>query len=388
MLRPRIRESVAVLRTAVASAGLQPSELHGILLVGGSSRIPLVRVMLSSEFDVPVTADVDPEMAVAFGAARRAAAIPAPVLPPLPPPAPLTPPRPTAPSPPTAPRPTAPAPRRRNPIMIAAVGIVAATVLIVAAVLLTSGDDDPSGGATTSTPTDTATNDTEVAEGDDCQRVTALGLANGIRRPDRPAFAEEGCDLVGVNLAGEDLGNVDLSFADFTGADLSGANLASSTCIGCDFTDVDLSNADLGGADLSGADLATADLASTRVEGALVNAETKLGPADGQLVFVNSAGINGLAGSVSTNAAQRSLGFVIGEAGGNGTEGDLATTVVGCRGDRATSDTRKVALYVAFLGGVAADEVDFSTVADRVEVEIDPLVSCVVLLGRDFALPG
>ena len=46
----------------------------GVLLAGGSSRIPLIGEMLRSEFERPVVADSHPKHAVALGSARVAAA--------------------------------------------------------------------------------------------------------------------------------------------------------------------------------------------------------------------------------------------------------------------------------------------------------------------------
>ena len=42
LIRPQVEETVAALRRAVRSAGLAPEQLTAVLLVGGSSRIPLV----------------------------------------------------------------------------------------------------------------------------------------------------------------------------------------------------------------------------------------------------------------------------------------------------------------------------------------------------------
>ena len=49
----QIGQTVAALGRAVASAGLTPQGLTAVLLVGGSSRIPLVSQMVSEQFDRP-----------------------------------------------------------------------------------------------------------------------------------------------------------------------------------------------------------------------------------------------------------------------------------------------------------------------------------------------
>ncbi len=72
MVRPPIRETIAALRRALDAADVEPSSLAKVLLVGGSSRIPLVSEMLSEELRRPVAIDAHPKHAVALGAARMA----------------------------------------------------------------------------------------------------------------------------------------------------------------------------------------------------------------------------------------------------------------------------------------------------------------------------
>jgi actin-like ATPase involved in cell morphogenesis len=74
MIRPPIRETIAALRRALDSAGVDASGLAKVLLVGGSSRIPLVAELLSEELGRPVAIDAHPKHAVALGAARMALA--------------------------------------------------------------------------------------------------------------------------------------------------------------------------------------------------------------------------------------------------------------------------------------------------------------------------
>jgi hypothetical protein len=69
MIRPQIEETVAALRRAVASAGLTAEQLTTVLLVGGSSRIPLVAQLVSEQLGRPVAVDADPKNAIALGAA-------------------------------------------------------------------------------------------------------------------------------------------------------------------------------------------------------------------------------------------------------------------------------------------------------------------------------
>ncbi|MFC7659443.1 Hsp70 family protein [Pseudonocardia benzenivorans] len=53
MIGPQIEETVAALRRAISSAGLTPEQMSAVLLVGGSSRIPLVAQTVSDELGRP-----------------------------------------------------------------------------------------------------------------------------------------------------------------------------------------------------------------------------------------------------------------------------------------------------------------------------------------------
>jgi hypothetical protein len=69
LIRPQIEATVEALRRAVHSAGLIPTQLSAVLLVGGSSRIPLVASLVSEQLGRPVAVDADPKKAIALGAA-------------------------------------------------------------------------------------------------------------------------------------------------------------------------------------------------------------------------------------------------------------------------------------------------------------------------------
>ena len=68
LIRPQVEQTVDALRQAVTSAGLAPEKLTAVLLVGGSSRIPLVGQLVSEMLGRPVTVDVDPKNAISMGA--------------------------------------------------------------------------------------------------------------------------------------------------------------------------------------------------------------------------------------------------------------------------------------------------------------------------------
>jgi molecular chaperone DnaK len=67
-IRPQVEDTVDALQRAVASAGLAPQQLSAVLLVGGSSRIPLVGQLVSELLGRPVSVDADPKNTIAMGA--------------------------------------------------------------------------------------------------------------------------------------------------------------------------------------------------------------------------------------------------------------------------------------------------------------------------------
>jgi len=80
MIRPRITETIGALGRAVKSAGLEFEGVDRILLVGGSSRIPLVAEMVREATARPIAVDAHPKHSMALGAAiiaegRRLAAV-------------------------------------------------------------------------------------------------------------------------------------------------------------------------------------------------------------------------------------------------------------------------------------------------------------------------
>jgi actin-like ATPase involved in cell morphogenesis len=187
MLRPRLVETIEALERTVASARLAMVDVSRILLVGGSSRIPLVSELLRERTHRPLAVDAHPKFAIAVGAAlhARATAASAAVVPPPPrpvslagpnppPPPPASaapapvPPPPVAPTMPAAvslpgplsvpppvlepfvPAPAAPAGGGRGRWIAA--GVAAAVLAIVVAVLVTRGGDEGD-AATTDTTT-------------------------------------------------------------------------------------------------------------------------------------------------------------------------------------------------------------------------------------------
>jgi actin-like ATPase involved in cell morphogenesis len=72
MIRPSIGATIASLRRALESAHVNPEQLSTVLLVGGSSRIPLVAQMVSAELGRPTSVDAHPKHAIVLGAAGMA----------------------------------------------------------------------------------------------------------------------------------------------------------------------------------------------------------------------------------------------------------------------------------------------------------------------------
>ena len=73
LIRPTLAETVTALERALRSAGLTGADVDHVLLVGGSSRIPLVSELVSSGLGRPVAVDAHPKHAIALGAAIVAA---------------------------------------------------------------------------------------------------------------------------------------------------------------------------------------------------------------------------------------------------------------------------------------------------------------------------
>src|SRR5262245_40486620 len=69
MIRPAIAETIVALRRAIRSAEVDSDDISAVLLVGGSSRIPLVAQMVGAELGRPIAIDAHPKDAIAFGAA-------------------------------------------------------------------------------------------------------------------------------------------------------------------------------------------------------------------------------------------------------------------------------------------------------------------------------
>jgi GTPase SAR1 family protein len=74
MIVPPVTETIKAVRRALQSAHVAPADVARILMVGGSSRVPIVKEMVAEELGIPIALDTHPKHAVALGAARFAAA--------------------------------------------------------------------------------------------------------------------------------------------------------------------------------------------------------------------------------------------------------------------------------------------------------------------------
>lgn len=69
LIRPQVAQTVAALHRVLRSASVGPADLDAVLLVGGSSRVPLIAHLVSAELNRPVSVGADPQFAIALGAA-------------------------------------------------------------------------------------------------------------------------------------------------------------------------------------------------------------------------------------------------------------------------------------------------------------------------------
>ena len=74
-IRPLLEKTIGCCAQCLNDANLRASQLDRILLVGGSSRTPLVFELLKRHFELEASHELDPDLVVAYGAALQAASI-------------------------------------------------------------------------------------------------------------------------------------------------------------------------------------------------------------------------------------------------------------------------------------------------------------------------
>ncbi len=71
-IQPLLQKTGVAVRRAIKDAGLTAADIKGVVLVGGSTRVPAVRSYVESIFGKAPLADIDPDQVVALGAAIQA----------------------------------------------------------------------------------------------------------------------------------------------------------------------------------------------------------------------------------------------------------------------------------------------------------------------------
>ncbi|MGB5340180.1 MAG: Fe-S protein assembly chaperone HscA [Gammaproteobacteria bacterium] len=72
LIGPLVRKTLGPCRRALRDAGLDTGAIRAVVMVGGSTRVPLVRAQVAAFFAAEPMVDIDPEKVVAIGAAIQA----------------------------------------------------------------------------------------------------------------------------------------------------------------------------------------------------------------------------------------------------------------------------------------------------------------------------
>ncbi|PKY10224.1 Fe-S protein assembly chaperone HscA [Acidithiobacillus marinus] len=75
LIQPVLQRTLPACRRALRDAGLKVSDLDGVVLVGGATRVPALRRVVAEFFQQPPLTDIDPDQVVALGAAIQADAL-------------------------------------------------------------------------------------------------------------------------------------------------------------------------------------------------------------------------------------------------------------------------------------------------------------------------
>jgi molecular chaperone DnaK len=205
LVAPQLERAAELTAATIREAGVKPTDLAGIFLVGGSSRIPLVSQLVHQKCGV-VPASLDqPETVVARGALRAVAGIgdgtgdlkaPSRPLQAQPRRVVAPPPRPVPALPPTPPVSTS---KRRSALLLTGAATLAAAIAIVLVVVLSGGNESRSGA--TPAPTSTTSSGRLIAQYEyqftlPTDWLQTGGDATQLRTEVKPADAQGGDDLV------------------------------------------------------------------------------------------------------------------------------------------------------------------------------------------------
>jgi molecular chaperone DnaK len=72
LIQGAVRDTVEALEQSLTQLELEPNDLSAVLLIGGSSRIPLVAQLISEQLNRPIAVDADPKSSICLGAAVSA----------------------------------------------------------------------------------------------------------------------------------------------------------------------------------------------------------------------------------------------------------------------------------------------------------------------------
>ncbi len=72
LIEPLVRKTLAPCRRAVRDAGIALEDIEDVVMVGGSTRVPLVRTIVGEFFGTDPMIEIDPDRVVAIGAAIQA----------------------------------------------------------------------------------------------------------------------------------------------------------------------------------------------------------------------------------------------------------------------------------------------------------------------------
>jgi molecular chaperone HscA len=75
MIAGYITRTLDIARNVLVDADIKPADVQGVVLVGGSTRVPLARAEVAGMIGKPALTDIDPDEVVALGAALQAEAL-------------------------------------------------------------------------------------------------------------------------------------------------------------------------------------------------------------------------------------------------------------------------------------------------------------------------